>query len=47
MYCVKCKKVTDTSNEQLGVSKNKRNMKIGKCVICRTTKRNLSKVVRC
>ena len=38
MYCVKCKKVTDTSNEQLGVSKDKRNMKIGKCVICGTTK---------
>ena len=26
MYCVKCKKVTDTSNEQLGVGRNKRNM---------------------
>ena len=38
MYCVKCKKVTDISNEQLGVRKNKRNMKIGKCVICGTTK---------
>ena len=27
MYCVKCKKATDTSNEQFTVSKNGRNMK--------------------
>ena len=38
MYCVKCKKNTDTSNEQFTVSKNKRNMKRGTCVICGTTK---------
>ena len=38
MYCVKCKKITDTSNEQFTVSKNKRNMKRGTCVICGTTK---------
>ena len=38
MYCVKCKKATDTSNVQFGVSKNGRNMKRGKCVICGTTK---------
>ena len=38
MYCVKCKKATDTSNVQFAVSKNGRNMKRGKCVICGTTK---------
>ena len=38
MYCVKCKKQTNTTNEQFTVSKNKRNMKRGTCVICRTTK---------
>ena len=38
MYCVKCKKITDTSNEQFTVSKNKRNMKRETCVICGTTK---------
>ena len=36
MYCVKCKKATDTSNVQF--SKNGRNMKRGTCVICGTTK---------
>ena len=38
MYCVKCKKATDTSNVQYVVSKNGRNIKRGKCVICGTTK---------
>ena len=38
MYCVKCRKATDTSNMQNAVSKNGRNMKQGKCVICGTTK---------
>ena len=38
MYCVKCKKATDTSNERYTVSKNGRNMKQGACVICGTTK---------
>ena len=38
MYCVKCKKTTDTSNVQYAVSKNGRNMKRGTCVICGTTK---------
>ena len=27
MYCVKCKKTTDTTNEQFTTSKNKRHMK--------------------
>ena len=38
MYCVKCKKDTDTSNEHFAVSKNGRNMKQGTCVICGITK---------
>ena len=38
MYCVQCKKATDTSNVQFAFSKNGRNMKQGKCVICGTTK---------
>ena len=38
MYCVKCKKATDTSDVQFAVSKNGRNMKRGTCVICGTTK---------
>ena len=44
MYCVKCKKATDTSNEQFAVSKNGRNMKRGTCVICGTTKTQFIKV---
>ena len=38
MYCVKCKKATNTSNVQYAVSKNGRNTKRGTCVICGTTK---------
>ena len=38
MYCVKCKKATDTSNMQFAVSKYRRNMKRGTCVICGKTK---------
>ena len=38
MYCVKCKKVTDTNNIEYTVSKNGRNMRRGKCVVCATTK---------
>ena len=38
MYCVKCKKQTDTTNEQITTTKNNRHMKRGVCVICGTTK---------
>ena len=38
MYCVKCKKSTNTSNVQYAVSKNGRNMERGTCLICGTTK---------
>ena len=43
MYCVKCKKPTDTSNIEFTVSKNGRNMKRGRCVICGTTKNQFIK----
>ena len=38
MYCVKCKKQTDTANEEITTSKNNRNMKHGICVVCGTKK---------
>ena len=38
MYCVKCKKRTDTTNEQVTTTKNNRHMKRGTCVVCGTTK---------
>ena len=38
MYCVKCKKATNTAGVQFVVAKNGRNMKRGTCVICGTTK---------
>ena len=38
MYCVKCKKRTGTTNEQITTTKNKRHMKRGVCAICGTTK---------
>ena len=38
MFCVKCKKAIDTSNEGYTISKNGRNMKRGTCVKCGTTK---------
>ena len=45
MYCVKCKKATDTSNVQFAVAKKYgRNMKRGTCVICGTNKTQFIKV---
>ena len=38
MYCVKCRKKTDTTNEQIATTSNNRSMKRGKCAICGTTK---------
>ena len=34
MYCVKCKKRTETTNERITATKNNRHMKRGTCVIC-------------
>ena len=38
MYCVKCKKRTETTNERLATSKNGKRMKQGTCVVCGKTK---------
>ena len=38
MYCVKCKKRTDTSNERVTTTKNNRHMKRRIYAICRRTK---------
>ena len=46
MYCVKCKKVSDTSNEQLTTTKNNRRMKRGTCVVCGKTKTQFVKSVK-
>ncbi|DAC81559.1 TPA_asm: PLA2X [Hydra adintovirus] len=43
MYCVKCRKETDTINLQHTVSKNNRNMLRGNCAICGTTKCKFTK----
>ena len=38
MYCVKCKKKTNTTNEKLVTTSNNRTMKRGNCSVCGTTK---------
>ena len=38
MYCVKCRKSTETSQTERTVSKNNRHLLRGKCVVCGTTK---------
>ena len=38
MYCVKCKKVTETKDIHQVTSKNNRQMLRGKCVVCGKTK---------
>ena len=38
MYFVRCKRKTDTTNEQLVTTSNNRSMKRGKCAVCGTTK---------
>ena len=44
MYCVKCKKQTGTTNEEITTSKNNRNMKHGICVVCGTKKTQFIRV---
>ena len=39
MYCVKCKKRTETTNERMTKTKNNRHQKRGTCVVCGTTKK--------
>ena len=43
MYCIRCKKQTDTTNEQFTTSKNNRRMKRGKCAVCGITKTHFVK----
>ena len=38
MYCVKCKRMTDTLNLHHAINKNNRNMLKGTCSLCGTTK---------
>ena len=38
MYCVKCRKKTNTTSEKLVTTTNNRTMKRGKCSVCGTTK---------
>ena len=38
MYCVRCRKKTETNNEQQVTTSNNRQMKRGKCAVCGTTK---------
>ncbi len=38
MYCIRCKKITDTGAIQFVISKNCRNMKRRMCSICGITK---------
>ena len=50
MYCVKCKKQTDTANEKITTTKDKRNMKRGNVLYVEQLKHSLSnhrKVARC
>ena len=42
MYCVKCKRNTDTLNLHYAVSKNNRNMLRGTCSVCGKTKNQFS-----
>ena len=45
MYCVKCKKITETDREMRTTTKNNRNMKRGRCVVCGSTKTQFIKGV--
>ena len=38
MYCVKCRKKTETTSEKLVTTSNNRTMKRGNCSVCGTTK---------
>ena len=42
MFCVKCRKATNTTDLRDAVSKNGRNMKRGKCVVCGTVRKRSS-----
>ena len=46
MYCVRCKKQTDTTNEEITTSKTNRHMKRGVCVECGTNKTQFIKTAK-
>ena len=46
MYCVRCKKRTDTTNEKFTTSKNNRHMKRGTCTYVEQLKHSLLKPVK-
>ena len=43
MYCVKCKKRTETTNKRITATKNNRHMKRGTCIICGINKTQFTK----
>jgi len=43
MYCLKCRRVTDTDDMVETVTSNGRNMMKGRCVVCGTTKNKFIK----
>ena len=45
MYCVRCKKNTKTTSEQIVTTSNNRQMKRGPCAICGTTKMQFIKTI--
>ena len=38
MYCVKCRRVTETENISIAISKNGRLIGRGQCITCKKTK---------
>ena len=46
MYCVKCKKKTETTSEKLVTTSNNRTMKRGNCSVCGTTKTQFVKSLK-
>ena len=47
MYCVKCKKRTETTNERMTKTKNNRHQKRGTCVVCGRSLLKRQRVVLC
>ena len=43
MYCVKCRRVTETENMSIAMSKNGRLMRRGQCITCGELRVNLLK----
>lgn len=44
LYCPKCKRVTETCDESMRVSKNNKVMWQGTCVVCRTSQSQFVKI---